>query len=444
MRRIKWFIPVFFGSLTLLWVLAENFQLLPWSYFPIRKVLMQYSGILAMATMSIIMLLALRLKPLEKLLNGLDKSYRLHKWLGISSLVFILIHWFWTKGSKYLVNWGLLDKPGGKGRMLSTIDASSFEGLLHSLRHSAESVGEWSFYVLLLLIAIALFKKISYPIFLTTHKLMSVVYLLFVFHSLVLVKFSYWQQPIGWFVGLLIVIGCWAAIQSLIGNIGQKNKIQGHIESFHFYKSNHVLSLCVGTSKQWPGHEPGQFAFVTFLGQEPHPFTIASMPNSSGSVRFHIKAIGDFTDRLNTSIKVGDPVTLEGPYGCFNFKSKTGHQIWVAGGIGIAAFTARMEALVNTEQSCSVDLFYCTQSPDPIFIQYISSLAKQANVKLHLWDVNKQGFLNAKQITEMAMDWADSDVWFCGPQSFSSALQHAFDELGLSKSKFHYELFQMR
>ncbi|MFT6926959.1 MAG: putative ferric reductase [Psychromonas sp.] len=442
MNRIKMVIPMFFGLMTLLWLSAESFDTISWSYFPIRKVAIQYSGILAISTMSIIMLLALRLKPLEKFLNGLDKSYRLHKWLGIGTLVLVIIHWFWAKGTKYMVGLGLLDKPGGKGGM--HVDLTGVEAIFRGQKHLAEFLGEWGFYLFLVLIVIALTKTIRYSKFLNTHKIMSLVYLVFVFHTIILTKFSYWQQPVGWLVGILIAAGSWAAIVSLLGKIGRKNKVQGSIEQFHFFEENQVLDITINTQKKWQGHNPGQFAFIKFAGEEPHPFTIASAQSENGGLRFQIKAIGDFTKRLKNSININDPVTVEGPYGYFNFKSETQRQIWVAGGIGIAAFTAQMEALAQTPEPMEVDLFYCTQCPDVDFIRYINQLADQANINLHLVNTNTDGFLTAKQISENVSFWKKADIWFCGPNNFAKKLQSDFAQLGLSASKFHHELFEMR
>ncbi len=443
MNRIKWFIPLSFSLITILWLAAENVSNISWSYFPIRNVATQYSGILAISAMSIIMLLALRLSSLEKILNGLDKSYRLHKWLGISSLVIAIVHWFWAKGTKYMVGLGWLDKPTRAG-MFADTDFSVIEGIFRSQRHFAEFLGEWGFYLLILLIVISLAKTIRYPKFLNTHKLMSLVYLLFVFHTIILTKFSYWHQPIGLVVGLLITAGSWAAILSLFGKIGDKNKVQGKVDNFHFYEGNQVLDLTIDTGKQWKGHQSGQFVFLKFNGEEPHPFSIASVQNKNGCIRFQIKAIGDFTKRLKNNLNINDAVLIEGPYGYFNFKSDTEHQIWIAGGIGIAAFTAQMEALAQEPQSSEINLFYCTQCPDVEFIQYINELAEQAKINLHLWDTNKQGFLTAKEIYKYVVSWKNSDVWFCGPSDFSKKLQQDFGQLGLNKSKFHYELFEMR
>jgi predicted ferric reductase len=55
--------------------------------------LIQFTGVIATGAMSVAMLLAIRPTWLEPHLYGLDKMYRLHKWLGITALVAAVIHW---------------------------------------------------------------------------------------------------------------------------------------------------------------------------------------------------------------------------------------------------------------------------------------------------------------------------------------------------------------
>lgn len=48
-----------------------------------------------------------------------------------------------------------------------------------------------------------------------------------------------------------------------------------------------------------------------------------------------VKALGDHTDRLHETLKIGQNVKIEGPYGCFTFDDHYPEQIWIGGGIGI-------------------------------------------------------------------------------------------------------------
>lgn len=58
-----------------------------------RNQLILLTGVSAWALMSLIMVLAVRPAWLEKPLDGLDKSYRLHKWAGIGAIVLALLHY---------------------------------------------------------------------------------------------------------------------------------------------------------------------------------------------------------------------------------------------------------------------------------------------------------------------------------------------------------------
>ena len=63
----------------LLWVMRQEGMLL--------------TGILALGAMTAIMVLALRPRWVESPLGGMDKAYRLHKWLGIIAITLSLAHW---------------------------------------------------------------------------------------------------------------------------------------------------------------------------------------------------------------------------------------------------------------------------------------------------------------------------------------------------------------
>ncbi len=101
MRNIK---RAFWGILILLsalWLLTKPAILPATGFFVLRDAMMQYSGIIAMGCMSVAMILSLRLRWPERWLGGLDKMYRLHKWMGIAALVVSIVHWLWSEAPKW-------------------------------------------------------------------------------------------------------------------------------------------------------------------------------------------------------------------------------------------------------------------------------------------------------------------------------------------------------
>lgn len=445
MKNIKLALCAVFALLTVLWLMADTLVPVPFSYFAFRTVFMQYSGIIAIGAMSIAMVLALRPKWLEPHLDGLDKMYRLHKWLGITALVVSVVHWWWATGSKWMVGWGWLERPV-RGPRPARSGLGALEGWLSGQRHLAESVGEWAFYAALVLLVLALLKWFPYHLFRKTHKWLAVAYLVLVFHSLVLTKFAYWSQPVGWVLAILLLGGSFAALSVLLGRVGSGRKVKGRVESLSYYPELRVLETQISLSEGWPGHTAGQFAFATSNPQEgPHPYTIASAWNPADRrITFITKALGDHTGRLPERLKVGMAVTIEGPYGCFDFQDQQASQIWIGAGIGITPFIAGMKERALKRDERTIDLFHSTNDFSPAAIDKLTADAAAAGVRLHVLVTGKDGLLDAERIRREVPGWASASVWFCGPPAFGQSLRADFVAHGLPADRFHQELFQLR
>ena len=444
MKPIKLALWLFLIALTGVWLLADTFLPRPLSYFSFREVFVQYSGVIAIAVMSVAMLLAVRPVWMERPLCGLDKMYRLHKWLGISALVFAVLHWWWALGTKWMVGWGWLDRPQRRNRGAEVL--SDLEHWLRSQRGVAEWLGEWTFYVAAVLLILALIKWFPYRWFKQTHKWLAVAYLLLVYHSAVLLKFDYWAQPIGWVVTVLMVVGSVSALLVLLGQVGRRRQVKGVIRSLRRYPGVHVIEGCIELEDSWPGHCPGQFAFVTSKKSEgAHPYTIASAWNPDDpALTFVIKQLGDWTGQLDDWLHVGLPVKVEGPYGCFDFNDGLPRQIWVGAGIGITPFIAKMKHLAHSGGQQQIDLFHTTTDFDQGAIDKLCADAAAANINLHLTVTTRDGHLTPAQIRDAVPQWREGSVWFCGPSGFGDELKRDFVKQGLPAARFHQELFAMR
>ena len=432
-------------GLTALFVLADTLLPQPLTWFSFRTVFLQYSGIVAIAAMALAMLLALRPRRVEPALDGLDKMYRLHKWLGIVALVASVLHWWFAQGTKWMVGWGWLVR-GARGARPDGPQPGAVEAWLGDQRGLAESLGEWAFYAAAVLIVLALVKRFPYHWFRKTHRWLSVAWLVLAWHAVVLTKFTYWSQPIGWLLAVLLVAGSVAAVLAFFGRIGARRRVAGTIESITHYPGLEVIESRVAMQAGWPGHAAGQFAFVTSDAREgPHPYTMASawQPGSAG-ITFISKALGDHTRRLRDQLKVGMPVTVEGPYGCFDFDDSKPRQIWVGAGIGITPFVARMKQLAGGPHAAAIDLFHPTAVHEPAAIEKMTADARAAGVRLHLIVSGRDGRLDAERIRAAVPGWATASVWFCGPSGFGQSLRRDLLASGLAPADFHQELFEMR
>lgn len=403
----------------------------PWFW---RRNLILLSGIVALWWMSAGMLLATRAPWLEKRFGGLDKLYRLHKNIGIGAGLLVLLHWQLEWLPKTLSKAGLIAGPnrprGPRGEPDMWIEL-------------AKDVGEWAGYILMALVVVALLRRLPYHWFRLAHKAFGLIFLGGAFHGLLLMPKEFWQTPLAWATLAVAALGVVPALLSLSGRIGRRRQHPAQVESLR-QADGQVLEVVCRPAASWPGHQAGQFLLADFgvRGEGAHPFTIASAWSAeTGTLTLAVKALGDFTGKLPQTVAAGQTIRLEGPYGQFDFASASARQIWVAGGIGITPFLARLQTLAASGQRADVDLFYSSASDSP-FPEQLDALCARTGVRLHRRLSERDGPFTGEEITACRSD--GTSVWFCGPRRWGEALARLFQEKGLARDDFHQEAFEFR
>ena len=444
-RRVFW---TFLLLLSAAWWLSDPTPLANLTHvFAWRAVLLQYTGVLAIGVMALALVLAVRPVVFEPWLGGLDKMYRLHKWLGITALTLSVAHWLLAVLPGQLVGLGWLRRQAYSASPLRA-EMPALEWLQQALRGQrgmAVMVGEWAFYLAVLMILLALVRTFPYRYFFKVHRLLAAAFLALAWHAVVLMRVDYWVGALGPPLAVLVVAGSIAAVRVLLRRVAAGRKAVGEVSAITRHEALHTLELTIDIKGRWSGHRAGQFAFVTFHTREgAHPFTIASPWTGDGRIAFLVKALGDYTRTLERRLHVGSVVQVEGPYGQFTFEGARARQIWVGGGIGIAPFVARMKTLARAPDGKTIDLLHATAEYDADAIGLLERDAQAAGVHLHvLWDA-RDGLLDARRIAAAVPQWREADVWFCGPAAFGQALRRDLLALGLPAAQFHQELFQMR
>lgn len=413
-------------------IVAANPEFWDW-----RKALIVLSGLLALWWLSAGMVLAARPAWLEKRLGGLDQLYRLHKYIGIGSGSLVLTHWMmeWLPKKMAKLGWIPARPRGPKG----------MQDMWLSL---AKDVGEWAGYILLALVVIALIRRIPYRYFRLVHKAFGGIFLAGVFHGLMLMPTTFWQSPLGWLTAGMAAAGIIPALLSLSNRIGRSRQYPAEIVAISQHAGK-VLEIVCRPTTGWPGHQAGQFLFADFgkAGEGAHPFTIASAWQAQqGTLTLAIKALGDYTATLPESLHAGQAVTLEGPYGKFDFTDKNtddpAPQIWIAGGIGITPFLAKLDERAAQKTSAGeADLFYCTGSAGA-FPAQLAERCRAAGVRLHQRLTDSTGPLDPAEVSACLKP--GSSVWFCGPAAWGAALARTLTGNGLPAEAFHREMFEFR
>ena len=317
--------------------------------------------------------------------------------------------------------------------------------MLAQQRDLAAQLGKYAFYLAAALMVLALIKRFPYRRFFQTHRILALTYLALVFHSLVFMRYAYWTTPFGIIMAALMGLGSIAGVLVLFRKRVGRSAIKGQLTTIETYPAIDIIEIGIQAGKNWPGHVSGQFAFVTLHQDEgPHPFTISSSWQHDSQIKFLIKGAGDYTKTLSQRLHVGDLVKVEGPYGRFNFEGETKRQIWIAGGVGIAPFLAKMREYARQLDGKTIDLFCSTTIYDQDFVEQLSRIAADAKVTLHYRCSERDGRFDLDTILDNVPTWRDADIWFCGPEAFGATLQQGFAHKGLPDKRFHRELFEMR
>jgi NAD(P)H-flavin reductase len=139
------------------------------------------------------------------------------------------------------------------------------------------------------------------------------------------------------------------------------NKVTNH--------GDHVYTVDLAPERPLPRFKPGQFLHLTLDDYDPsgfwpesRVFSIASSPAQRNDLRISYSVRGRYTARMENELHEGMLVWVKLPYGEFVIR-EAGNVALLAGGTGITAFIAFIEALTDTFHN-SVFLAYGARKPD--------------------------------------------------------------------------------
>jgi ferredoxin-NADP reductase len=129
-----------------------------------------------------------------------------------------------------------------------------------------------------------------------------------------------------------------------------------------------VYTVDLVPASRAPLFRAGQFLHLTVDEYDPagfwpesRVFSIASSPRDRSRIRICYSVTGRYTRKMERALEVGVQVWVKLPYGDF-VVGDSGDAVLIAGGTGISAFTAFLEAL-TPEDPRSVTLVYGARTP---------------------------------------------------------------------------------
>lgn len=380
-------------------------------------------GGIAFLLMTTSIVLSTRLAALEDWFGGLDRMYQVHRMTGATALLFVLVHFFGVPK----------ELPPGIDPVANSLFPSGPLGMLALI-------------LLVVLLVIALNRKIGYSRWRPSHKLMGLVYIAVIGHFMTAPGIFFERfSASGLMLILAAAIGVLAFLYSLFG-MNRRTALPYEIEAVNtLERATEIVLKPLGQALD---HRPGQFAFVEIEGKgwsEPHPFTISSAPGED-RLRFTMKVLGDWTRKVREELERGGTVQVRGPYGRFDMAAAGKKQIWLAGGIGLTPFLSAIRAMEPGDDRRIHLVYAAREKNDAIFLDELNARsAELGNVTLVPLFSDEGNFARVDMMKVKLPDPLDSyDYFLCGPKPMVDGLVKGLRKEGVPRTRIHTEAFEFR
>lgn len=401
-----------------------------------------WNGVLAWGFMAMAIVIAARPAWLERVTKTpLDALYRWHRTLGFWALGLSVVHWV-TKTLMQPILALMTLEPVPK---IVRGELAGFDLFWSQIRPFAVDSSIWATAIALLLGAMVFVKAIRYSKWLLWHKLFSVLFILLSVHSIRLMDPADAFLPLGWINIAVTLVGLRYSAVLLVRGAGREKTVKAAVTDVRVDRD--VTLLTVRPEKPL-SVRPGEFAFLATDGEEKHPFSVASV-RPDGTLLFAVKALGDYTTNTVPTIAVGDVVSVEGPWGAFtpafleaDGKDGSHHEVWVAGGVGIAPFYAWLESAAKRKNAAPcAKLVWCIRdrAAEPLFGR-IEWLARKAGVSLDVVE-SKTARLDAAALFREGLP---ESLALCAGTGLSNAVIDAYLKAGGKRSAVRREHFDWR
>ncbi len=182
-------------------------------------------------------------------------------------------------------------------------------------------------------------------------------------------------------------------------------------------------------------------------------YSIASNPEEKGYLDFCIRRVpkGIVTTYVHDHMKVGDTVTLSGPYGDFYLRDSSKDIIFIAGGSGLSPVQSMVYEMIakgidNRKANfffgaCTYnDLFYVdkfrTLENEHPWFKYIPALSNE-----DITGDDCESGLITEVVDRYYSDLSNCQAYLCGSPGMINACHQVLENKGMDKSEIFYDKF---
>ena len=215
--------------------------------------------------------------------------------------------------------------------------------------------------------------------------------------------------------------------------------------------SDSTLAFTVELDGDRPlGFLPGQYVNIAVPGtDQTRSYSFSSRPGRT-QVSFLLRdtSTGALPTFLRGPAEVGHPIGFHGPLGTFYLRDIKRPVLFLAGGTGLAPFTAMLSTIDPDTTAHPIHLIYgVTSDQDLVKVDELEEAAKRLpgfSFAYCVADENStcpnKGYVT-RFIEPAQLNGGDVDVYLCGPPVMVEAVRNHFKQQGVTPQNFYYEKF---
>jgi propane monooxygenase reductase subunit len=199
---------------------------------------------------------------------------------------------------------------------------------------------------------------------------------------------------------------------------------------------------------------PGQYVDITIPGTNvTRSFSMANGP-ADGHLEFVIKVYPDglFSRLLETAVRPGDRLELQGPFGVFTLRDGYANDlVFVGGGAGMAPILSLLRALAEQRSQRRITYYYgARRARDLCFVEELGALrARLPNFRFvpalsepgddEAW-AGEVGLIT-DVVKRHERDLTDAHAYLCGPPPMVEAAMPLLAALGVPEKRIYFDKF---